>query len=94
MALTHAERLTYIRTALGFGGNTYQDDVLEFYIDEAINFLIDSGVTKEIAESKAAIGAIATFVNDTYNYSSGDVEYSDALIKRVIQLSTRGEASV
>lgn len=86
--LTQLERLTKVKTALGFGGN-FQDEALEIYIDEVLQVLIDGGVREEVALSNASIGAIVLGVNDLYNYSSGEVKYSDAFVKRLIQLSKK-----
>lgn len=83
--LTHAERLDMVKTFLRAGGDA-QDATLELIIDEAIEFLISSGVSKEVAESRKALGAIVMYVNDTDNYQPGAIKLSDALIKRTIQL--------
>lgn len=94
MALTHAERLNLVKTALGFGGNNFNDEILEIYIEDAMYFLVDAGVSEEVAESRAAIGAIVAYVNDNYNYSSGEVKHSEAFIKRVIQLAAGSDRIV
>lgn len=83
--LTKAERIEMIKSLMRIGGGD-QDGIIEILIDEAIEFLISSGVKSDVAQSKKAIGAIAMYVNDTDNYSPGSVKYSDALIKRTIQL--------
>lgn len=84
--LQEAERLLKVKTALGISG-TYQDDTLQFYIDEVMNELIDGGVNSAVAGSSAAIGCIAIGVNDLWNYSSGGVRHSEAFRMRLIQLS-------
>lgn len=86
MALTATERISLVKKALGIGSD-YQDEVLEFYIEEAMDFLVGAGVPLEVAESKKAVGAIILFINDTWNLSSGSVTYSDALKARVCQLA-------
>lgn len=88
IVITDEERLQLVKKAIGYQSN-YQDDTIKFYIDEAINFLIDGGVNENIAKSKEAVGAIVMYINDTWNYSSGSVVYSDALTKRVIQLASK-----
>lgn len=87
--LTAAERLAKVKTALGMSGSNYQDDTLNFYIEEVIEELIDGGVQREVAESAAAVGCIAMGVNDLWNYSSGGVRHSEAFNKRLTQLSYR-----
>ena len=84
--LTTAERLAKVKTALGIGGD-YQNETLTIYIDEVIAEMIAAGVTKEVAESAAAVGCIACGVNDLWNYSSGGVKHSEYFNRRLIQLS-------
>lgn len=86
--LSQEERLKKVKQALGIGGS-FQDGALQIYINEAIDFLVDSGVYRAVAESETAIGAIVLYVNDIYNYASGDVKLSDAFQKRLIQLSSK-----
>lgn len=89
--LTTAERLAKVKTALGIGGD-YQNETLTIYIDEVIAEMIAAGVTKEVAESAAAVGCIACGVNDLWNYSSGGVKHSEYFNRRLIQLSMQGGA--
>jgi hypothetical protein len=92
--LTTAERLAKVKTALGISGD-YQNETLTIYIDDVIAEMIAAGVTKEIAESAAAVGCIACGVNDLWNYSSGGVKHSEYFNRRLIQLSMqRGGADV
>ena len=85
--LTAAERLAKVKTALGMNGSNYQDETLSVYIDEVMEFMIDAGVRREVAESTAAVGCLAIGVNDLWNYSSGGVRFSDYFKSRVVQLS-------
>jgi hypothetical protein len=87
--LTAAERLAKVKTALGMNGSDYQDETLSIYIDEVLEFMIDAGVQREVAESPAAVGCIAVGVNDLWNYSSGGVRFSDYFKSRVVQLSLK-----
>ena len=87
--LTAAERLVKVKTALGINGSNYQDDTLSVYIDEVLEFMIDAGVQREVAESTAAVGCLAVGVNDLWNYSSGGVRFSDYFKSRVVQLSLK-----
>ncbi len=87
--LTAAERLTKVKTAMGMNGSNYQDDTLNVYISEVVEFMIDAGVQREVAESDAAVGCIAVGVNDLWNYSSGGVRFSEYFKSRVVQLSLK-----
>ena len=91
--LTAAERLEKVKIAL-YGNATanYNNDQLEFYINEVIEELIDGGVKREVAESAAAIGCIACGVTDLWNYSSGGVKHSEYFNRRLTQLSLKGGA--
>jgi hypothetical protein len=92
--LTTAERLAKVKTALGFNGSNYQDETISLYIETVIDEIIDAGVSKEVAESTAAVGLIAVGVNDLWNYTSGGVKHSDFFNRRLIQLKKRGVSDV
>lgn len=88
--LTAAERLAKVKVALyGTDAQSFNDDQLQFYIDEVVEELVDAGVAREIAESNAAVGCIAIGVNDLWNYSSGGVRHSEYFNRRLIQLSCK-----
>lgn len=87
--LTAAERLAKVKTALGMNGSDYQDETLTLYIGEVVEFMVDAGVQRAVAESNAAVGCIAVGVNDLWNYSSGGVRFSEYFKSRVVQLSLR-----
>ena len=87
--LTAADRLAKVKTALGMNGSNYQDETLSVYIDEVLEFMIDAGVQRAVAESEAAVGCIVVGVNDLWNYSSGGVRFSDYFKSRVVQLSMK-----
>lgn len=87
--LTAADRLAKVKTALGMNGSNYQDETLSVYIDEVLEFMIDAGVQREVAESTAAVGCLAVGVNDLWNYSSGGVRFSEYFKSRVVQLSCK-----
>ena len=88
--LTAAERLAKIKVAIyGTSAQNFNDEQLQFYIDEVIEELVDAGVAREIAESNAAVGCIAVGVNDIWNYSSGDVRHSDYFNSRLVQLASK-----
>ena len=87
--LTAADRLAKVKTALGMNGSEFQNETLTLYIGEVLEFMIDAGVQREVAESEAAVGCIAIGVNDLWNYSSGGVRLSDYFKSRVVQLSLK-----
>lgn len=87
--MTDAEMLTAVKTVLfGSASNAYSDDLLQLYIADVQAFMVDAGVPANVVTSSAAVGCIARGVNDTWNYSSGNVEYSPAFYKRLVQLSS------
>lgn len=86
--LTAVERLAKVKTALGITGD-FHDDTLTLYVDEVIEELVDAGVARTVAESNAAVGCIASGVNDLWNYSSGGVKHSEYFHRRLIQLSLK-----
>ena len=55
--------LEKIKNMLGITGN-YQDEIIQSYIDEVKQFLIDGGVNEIIVNSEEAIGVIARGVTD------------------------------
>ena len=88
--LTAAERLAKVKIAIyGTSEQNFNDEQLQFYIDEVIEELVDAGVAREVAESNAAVGCIAIGVNDLWNYSSGGVRHSEQFDRRLIQLSCK-----
>lgn len=77
--------LATVKSALGITGN-YQDDTLQVYFDEVIEFLKDSGVS----ESDITAGIVARGVSDLWNYGAGDGELSSYFMQRAAQLAYRG----
>lgn len=71
-----------IKNALGIVGN-YQDNTLQVYFNEVIEFLKDAGVS----ESNMTTGVIARGVSDLWNYGSGDGKLSPYFMQRTAQLS-------
>lgn len=76
--------LEMVKNALGIVGN-YQDDTLQVYFDEVIDFLKDSGV----AEANITAGLVARGVSDLWNYGDGDGKLSSYFLQRATQLSYR-----
>lgn len=76
--------LEMVKNALGIVGD-YQDDTLQVYFDEVIDFLNNSGV----AEANITAGLVARGVSDLWNYGDGDGKLSSYFLQRATQLSYR-----
>lgn len=74
-----------IKNALGIVGD-YQNDTLQIYFDEAVEFLKDAGVS----EANITAGLVARGVSDLWNYGAGDGKLSPYFIQRAAQLSYKG----
>ena len=79
------EQMTRLRTLLGLGTNTYQDETIKEFAEETIQDMIDSGVLEIVARSSLAIGNIFRGIIDKWNYNTG-ADYSPMWIKRTNQL--------
>ena len=71
-----------VKNALGITGD-YQDDTLQIYFDEVIDFLIDAGVKK----SNISKGIVARGVADLWNYGAGEGQLSQYFLQRATQLA-------
>lgn len=71
-----------IKNALGITGD-YQDDTLQIYFDEVIDFLVDAGVKK----SNISKGIVARGVADLWNYGAGEGQLSQYFLQRATQLA-------
>lgn len=80
--------LESIKTALGITG-TYQDDLLQIYIDEVIAYLTDAGVSETVLASDTATGIIVRGVADLWNYGSGGTQLSPYFMQRAVQLALK-----
>lgn len=74
--------LNEVKNALGITGE-YQDDTLQVYIDEVVDFLVDSGVAK----SNITSGIVARGVSDLWNYGSREGKLSQYFLQRASQLA-------
>lgn len=74
--------LSDVKNALGITGD-YQDDTLQIYFDEVIDFLIDAGVKK----SNITKGIVARGVADLWNYGAGEGQLSQYFLQRATQLA-------
>ena len=73
-----------VKNALGITGD-YQNDALQIYFDEVIEYLIDAGVD----EAKITKGIVARGVSDLWNYGTGTGVLSEYFYQRAIQLSLK-----
>lgn len=74
--------LADVKKALGIMGD-YQNETLQQYMDEVVDFLVDAGVTR----SNITCGIVARGVSDLWNYGSGDGKLSQYFMQRAAQLS-------
>lgn len=88
--MTQEERLERVKIALNITGD-YQNATIQSYIDEVIEFMCDAGVSRKVAESNVALGAIARGVSDLWNYGANNTTYSNYFLQRVIQLSYKDD---
>ena len=77
--------LEQVKAALGIVGE-YQDDTLQVYFEEAVEFLKDAGVS----EANITAGIVARGVSDLWNYGAGDGKLSPYFMQRAAQLSYKG----
>jgi hypothetical protein len=77
--------LDQVKAALGIVGN-YQDDTLQIYFDETVDFLKNAGVS----EANITAGIVARGVSDLWNYGAGDGKLSPYFVQRATQLTYKG----
>jgi hypothetical protein len=77
--------LADVKKALNITG-TYQDDTLTIYMNEAMDFLKDAGVS----EANITTGVVARGVADLWDYGSGSGQLSTYFKQRATQLAYRG----
>lgn len=86
--MTDAEILTNVKTMLfGTPAGTFRDALLNVYINEVKNFMLNAGVPIDVIYSDSTVGVIALGVNDLWNYQAGGVKLSQYFTQRVIQLT-------
>lgn len=73
-----------VKLALNITGD-YQNDTLQIYFDEVVEYLKDAGV----AESNITKGIIARGVSDLWNYGAGEGKLSEYFYQRAKQLSLK-----
>lgn len=80
--MNSATILTDVKKALGIQGN-YQDDTINEYILEVVDYLVDAGVTHD----NITHGLVARGVSDLWSYGSGEGTLSSYFMQRATQLS-------
>ncbi len=88
--MTDEELLKEVKTRIGITG-TYQDGAISGHIQDAKDFMLDAGVSKETMQTNRIIGAVTRGVSDLWNYGSGDGEFSAYFFQRVAQLCYGGK---
>lgn len=83
--MADAELLKKIKNGLGIYTN-FQDETLKEYISEVQEYMRGAGVSEEVLNSSASVGAIRQGVNDLWNYTAGGVKFSPYFHQRVLQL--------
>ena len=82
--------LSDLKTMNNFSGS-YFDDMINLYAQEVIEFMLDSGVSKEVCLSESAKGTIAKGIMDIWNNDGGKTEFSPYFRERVVQLSYKSK---
>lgn len=91
--MSDAEILAEVKLRLGITGS-FQDGLLTGLITDVKDFLKDAGVPTDVINSSASLGVIARGVSDTWNYGSGDGEYSKMFFQRAEQLRRKASTEV
>ena len=74
--------LTDVKNSLGIQGE-FQDNTINEYIVEVVDFLLDAGVTHD----NITHGLVARGVSDLWSYGSGEGKLSSYFLERATQLS-------
>lgn len=82
--------LEKVKSMMGVTG-TYQDQTLQFHIDEVKQYLLDGGVSQETVEAPTSAGIIARGVCDLWNYGAGAGTLSNYFRERAIQLAIKSK---
>ena len=83
--MTDTELLTKIKNGLGITGD-FQNDTIQFYIDEVKAFMLSAGVLQEVIDSEVSVGCIMRGVADLWNYGNGNTTLSEYFKMRTLQL--------
>lgn len=88
--MSEAEQLEEIKKRLGITGE-YQDDAVQNAINDVKFYLVDAGIPTDVLLSDASLGVIARGVVDSWNYGSGEGEFSKMFYQRAEQLRHMSE---
>ena len=83
--MTDSEILEAVKERKSITGN-FQDGALSGYIADAIEILIDAGVSESIIRSTASLGCITSCVTDMWDNVGGEADFSPLTHKRIAQL--------
>lgn len=83
--MTAEEQLEDVKLSMGISGD-FNDFSILVYIREVREFMVDAGVSENVAGSTAAIGCIARGVLDLWNYGAGNTTFSQYFFQRLEQL--------
>lgn len=73
-----------VKIAIGITGD-FQNDTLQVYFDEVIDFLKDAGID----ENNITKGIVARGVSDLWNYGTGEGRFSEYFYQRAKQLALK-----
>lgn len=76
--------LNDVKSALGITGD-YQNDTIQIYFDEVIDYLISAGV----AVDNISKGIVARGVSDLWNYGTSEGKFSEYFYQRAKQLALK-----
>jgi len=79
--------LETVKAAIGITG-TYQDATIQVYIDETQQYMLSSGVPRNVIGQPETAGTVARGVSDLWNYGAGDGKLSPYFYERCIQLAS------
>lgn len=77
---------------LAAGFTEYHAEAVRPFYDEGLEYIIDAGVPREIAQSDKTIGCLARYILDTFNRNSNNVDLSPVFFRRLKQLQIQVEA--
>ena len=78
------EHLETVKAMLGITG-AYQDNALQGYVSDVIDYMVSAGDSDQTALSERAVGLVTRGVSDLWNHGSGGVSFSPYFRERCIQ---------
>ena len=77
--------LSEVKKSLGITSD-YMDNLLNTYIKETKEYMLDAGIDEGTVESVRAFGIITRGVADLWNYGQGEAKLSEYFKERIIQM--------